>query len=60
MRVEKLKQFKYPSRVRNRYYETDIDGNDLDFGRKTKHKFVGYVPNKQAQRIRNFSKKKYK
>lgn len=60
IRTEKFKQLKYPSGVKNQYYETDVNGKSLDFGHKTKYKFVGYVPNKQAQRIRNFAKKKYK
>ena len=60
LKVEKLSCFKYPTGVRNNYYDKYLDGNDLNFGKGTKHQFVGYVPNSQAKRIRDFAKKKHK
>lgn len=60
LKVEKLKQFQYPTGIHNKYYTKDINGNLLDFGRKTKYKKVGTVPTKQAKRIKDFATKKIK
>ena len=60
LKVEKLKQFKHPTGIHNMYYETDINGNNLYFGKKTKYQCVGKVSNNQARRIKNFAKRKYK
>lgn len=60
--LEKIKCIgkKSISGVHNQYYDKDINGKDLDFGRKTKHKKVGNVSSAQAKRIMKHARKKVK
>ena len=60
LKVEKFKQMKFPSGVHNVYYEKDINGNDLYFGKNTIHKKVGSINTNQAKRIKRFANKKHK
>ena len=60
LKLEKLSKFKYPSGIRNEYYTHDINGNALDFGRKSNKKSLGSIPSKQAKRIKKFATKKIK
>lgn len=57
LKIEKFKQFTYPTGVHNTYYDKDVKGKSLYFGKNTKHLKIGYVPDKQAKRIRNFANK---
>ena len=58
LKVEKFKYFKYPGGVKNTYYDSDVNGKNLYFGKNSKHKFVGNVPAVQAKRIKDFATKK--
>ena len=60
LKVEKFKEFSYPTGVHDTYYDKDLKGELLYFGKKTKHIMIGKVPNKQAKRIKNFAYKKHK
>lgn len=60
LKIEHFNQFIFPTGVHNTYYETDVNGKDLNFGRKTVYECVGRVPSGQAKRIKNFAKKKHK
>lgn len=48
------------SGVKDAYYDKDINGKPLDFGRKSSAKQVGRVPTEQAKRIIDFAKKRNK
>lgn len=58
--VEKFKQFRHPTGVPNTYYDCDVNGNALDFGRKTKFQCIGTVSSFQARRIKDFAKRRHK
>ena len=58
LKVEKFKQFDYPTGVHNSYYDKDVHGNSLYFGKNTKHLKIGNIPDKQAKRIKNFAIRK--
>ena len=58
--VEKFSNFRYPTGVKNNYYDKDINGNDLYFGRNARHRFVGNVSNSQATRIKAFAKRRHR
>lgn len=60
LKVEKFSSIKYPSGVHDTYYDSDVNGNDLNFDKTSKHKLVGRVPPLQAHRIKKFVKKKHK
>lgn len=60
LKVEKFKQFKFPSGVHNSYYDRDINGKSLYFGKNTIHKKVGSINSNQAKRIKSFAKYKEK
>ena len=60
LRVEKFKFFKFPTGVPKQYYDCDVNGKNLNFGKNTKHLFVCNVPSKQAQRIIKFATKRHK
>lgn len=60
LKVENFQQFRYPTGVHNSYYETDVNGKNLNFGRNTRFECIGKVPSSQAKRIKNFAKRKHK
>lgn len=60
LRVEKFPHFKYPTGVHNTFYDSDVNGSQLDFGKKTKHKYIGKISTNQANRIKKFANKRHK
>lgn len=60
LKVEKFQQFRHPTGVHNTYYDSDVNGRSLDFGRNTRHQYVGNVPSGQANRIKSFARRKHR
>lgn len=58
--IENFNYFKYPTGVKNNYYDKDINGNILDFGKNTKHLYIGNVPSGHAKRIILFANKRHR
>ena len=60
LKVEKLKQFRYPTGVHNQYYTQDINGKALDFGRNTKHKIQEISQATKRRELKILPRKKLK
>ena len=56
----KLKQFDFPTGVHSEYYDKYVNGQPLNFGRDTRHRYVGRVPLHKAKKIKKFAKRSYR